>query len=56
MRMFDIFIKDVAMNGKKLDDEKHIMNELKKGRKSGEENGWLTDDEGREHFRDKTIE
>lgn len=51
-----IFIKDVVMNGKKLDDEKHIMNELKKGRKSGEENGWLTDDEGREHFRDKTIE
>ncbi len=33
-----------------------LMNELAKGRKSGEEEGWLTDNEMREHFRMRANE
>lgn len=33
-----------------------LMNELAKGRKSGEEEGWLTVDEVREHFRMRANE
>lgn len=30
-----------------------LMNELEKGRRSGEENGWLTEEDVREHFRER---
>lgn len=32
-----------------------LMSELAKGRKSGEENGWLTPEEVREHYRARTV-
>lgn len=31
----------------------HLMDELSKGRKSGEEEGWLTWEDLRKHFRSK---
>jgi len=33
-----------------------LMNELAKGRKSGEEKGWLSPSEVKEHFREKADE
>ena len=33
-----------------------LMNELEKGRRSGEEKGWLTIDEVEAHFREKARE
>ena len=33
-----------------------LMSELEKGRRSGEEKGWLTEEEVREHFRLKADE
>ena len=30
-----------------------LINELNKGRRSGEENGWLTAEQVRQHFREK---
>ncbi len=33
-----------------------LMNELAKGRKSGEEEGWLSPDDMREHFRARANE
>ncbi len=30
-----------------------LMNELEKGRRSGEEKGWLTEEDVREHFRER---
>ena len=43
------------------DDEKteatlRLMNELNKGRRSGEQNGWISSDDMRAHFRAKTDE
>ena len=31
-----------------------LINELNKGRKSGEEKGWLTAEQVRQHFREKS--
>ena len=33
-----------------------LMNELNKGRRSGEQNGWISSDDMRAHFRAKTDE
>lgn len=33
-----------------------LMNELNKGRRSGEQNGWISSDDMRAHFRAKTNE
>ena len=33
-----------------------LMNELNKGRRSGEQNGWIASDDMRAHFRAKTDE
>ena len=33
-----------------------LMNELNKGRRSGEQNGWISSDDMRAHFREKTDE
>lgn len=33
-----------------------LMNELAKGRKSGEEKGWLSSDDVRAHFRAEKLE
>ena len=33
-----------------------LMNELNKGRRSGEQNGWISSDDIRAHFREKTDE
>lgn len=37
----------------RLQAEISLVSELNKGRKSGEENGWLSGDEVRSHFRTK---
>ena len=37
----------------KLQAEISLVSELNKGRKSGEENGWLSSDDVRSHFRAK---
>lgn len=34
----------------------HLMNELAKGRRSGEEHGWLTAEEVRDHFHARAEE
>lgn len=37
----------------KLQAEIALVSELNKGRRSGEENGWLSSDDVRSHFREK---
>ena len=37
----------------RLQAQVKLINELNKGRRSGEEEGWLSADEVRRHFRDK---
>ena len=52
-RLTHVCISQSKKNNEKTEAALRLMCELEKGKKSGEEKGWLTGEEVRKHFRAK---